>query len=64
MKRIVGGIMFVVGIMGVILAGLGFYFGRDVIDQIGNGLNSGLVFGAGWFGYDSRYGGFDKNGRY
>lgn len=43
MKRIVGGIMFVVGIMGVILAGLGFYFGRDVIDQIGNGLNSGLV---------------------
>lgn len=26
MKRIVGGIMFVVGIMGVILAGLGFLF--------------------------------------
>lgn len=43
MKRIVGGIMFVVGIMGVILAGVGFYYGRDVIDQIGAGLNGGLV---------------------
>jgi hypothetical protein len=42
MKRILGAILFVVGIIGVVLAFVGIYFGLDAIDQIGSGLNSGL----------------------
>ena len=42
MKRLLGAILFVVGIIGVVLAFAGIYFGLDAIDQIGSGLNSGL----------------------
>ena len=42
MKRLLGAILFVVGIIGVVLAFLGIYFGLDAIDQIGAGLNSGV----------------------
>ena len=42
MKRLLGAILFVVGIIGVVLAFVGIYFGLDAIDQIGSGLNSGL----------------------
>jgi hypothetical protein len=42
MKRLMGAIMFLVGIVGIGLAIAGIYFGRDVIDQIGAGLDSGL----------------------
>ncbi len=42
MKRLLGVILFVVGIIGVVLAFAGIYFGLDAIDQIGAGLNSGL----------------------
>jgi hypothetical protein len=42
MKRLLGAILFIVGIIGVGLAFVGIYFGLDAIDQIGSGLNSGL----------------------
>ena len=42
MKRLLGGILFVVGIIGMILAFAGIYFGVDAIDQIGTGLNGSL----------------------
>ncbi|MBE2223431.1 MAG: hypothetical protein IAF02_17965 [Anaerolineae bacterium] len=42
MKRLLGAILFVVGIIGVVLAFVGIYFGLGAIDQIGSGLNSGI----------------------
>lgn len=42
MKRLLGAILFVVGIIGVVLAFAGIYFGLGAIDQIGVGLNGGL----------------------
>jgi hypothetical protein len=42
MKRLLGVILFLVGIIGVVLAFAGIYFGLSAIDQIGVGLNGGL----------------------
>lgn len=43
MKRIIGFIMFLTGLIGLGLAIAGIYFGRQAIDQIGAGLNNTLV---------------------
>lgn len=42
MKRIIGLVMVLTGILGIALAIAGIYFGRQGIDQIGAGMNGGL----------------------
>lgn len=42
MKRIIGLVMVLTGVVGIALAIAGIYFGRQAIDQIGVGVNSGL----------------------
>ena len=43
LKRIIGFIMFITGLIGLALAFAGIYFGRQAVDQIGVGLNNTLV---------------------